>query len=67
MPKARTPFNIRLRSDLLADLRIVALYTPATMTSAIEDALDAHLPPLLDKIGCNTQKLDRRIQAARET
>ena len=67
MSTARTPFSIRLRSDLLSDLRIVSLYTPATMTSAIEDALDAHLPPLLDKIGDSTQKMERRVQAAGET
>jgi hypothetical protein len=41
----------------------VAAHTPATMTSAIEDALDAHLPLLLDQI----DKLERRIEAARKT
>jgi len=63
MPMPRTPFSLRLRTDLLVDLHTVAAHTSATMTSAIEAALDAHLPPLLDQI----DKLERRVEAARET
>jgi len=63
MTKNRTPFCIRLRNDLLLDLHTAAAHTPKTMTGVIEDALDAHLPRLLDRI----DRLERRVQAARQT
>jgi len=62
MSTARTPFSIRLRSDLLAPMRAVALYRGITMTSIIEDALEGHLPALMDMAD---KDLDHRADVAR--
>ena len=62
MSTAKTSFHIRLRSDLLASLRAVTVQRPVTMTSIIEDALDAHLPGLMDGLG---EDLERRADVAR--
>jgi hypothetical protein len=46
MPSIKIPFNLRLREDLLADLRSVSIQRNIPMTALIEDALDRYLPAI---------------------
>jgi predicted HicB family RNase H-like nuclease len=46
MDPIKTPFNMRLREDLMADLRSVSIQHNISMTTLIEDALDRYLPAL---------------------
>jgi hypothetical protein len=46
MPPIKIPFNLRLREDLMADIRSVSIQRNISMTALIEDALDRYLPAL---------------------
>ena len=67
MKIGRKLFSIRLREDLLEDLKIVSFFKKTTMTRLIENSLDQYLPPLLqDANKEKTENLVRRVQGARE-
>ena len=63
MKFTRSPFSIRLRADLLEDLKLVSRHRPVTMTGVIEKALESYLPTILSDI---QEDLDRRVQGAGE-
>ena len=63
MKFTRSPFSIRLRADLLEDLKLVSRHRPITMTGVIEKALESYLPTILIDI---QEDLDRRVQGAGE-
>ena len=63
MKFTRSPFSIRLRADLLEDLKLVSRHRPITMTGVIEKALELYLPTILNDI---QEDLDRRVQGAGE-
>ena len=60
----KTPFTIRLRSDLLADIKTVATQDQVTMTNVIEAALDDFLPIRKKNIENKLEKVQKvlRIQ-----
>lgn len=67
MKIGRKLFSIRLREDLLEDLKKVSFFKKTTMTRLIENSLDQYLPPLLqDANKEKTENLVRRVQGARE-
>ena len=67
MKIGRKLFSIRLREDLLEDLKKVTFFKKTTMTRLIENSLDQYLPPLLqDANKEKTENLVRRVQGARE-
>ena len=67
MKIGRKLFSIRLREDLLDDLKTVSFFKKTTMTRLIENSLDQHLPPLLQSATKEkTENLVRRVQGARE-
>ena len=63
MKFTRSPFSIRLRADLLEDLKLVSRHRPNTMTGVIEKALELYLPTILNDI---QEDLDRRVKGAGE-
>ena len=63
MKFTRSPFSIRLRADLLEDLKLVSRHRPITMTGVIEKALELYLPTILNDI---QEDLDRRVKGAGE-
>ena len=63
MKFTRSPFSIRLRADLLEDLKLVSRHRPITMTGVIEKALELYLPTILNDI---QEDLDRRVKGAWE-
>jgi len=63
MKFTRSPFSIRLRADLLEDLKLVSRHRPITMTGVIEKALESYLPTILSDI---QEDLDRRVKGAGE-
>ena len=63
MKFTRSPFSIRLRADLLEDLKLVSRHRPVTMTGVIEKALESYLPTILIDI---QEDLDRRVKGAGE-
>ena len=60
----KIPFTIRLRSDLLADMKTVASQDQVTMTNVIEAALDDFLPIRKKNIENKLEKVQKvlRIQ-----
>ena len=46
MTPIKIPFNLRIREDLMADLRSVSIQRKVPMTALIEDALDCYLPAI---------------------
>ena len=67
MKIGRKLFSIRLREDLLEDLKKVSFFKKTTMTRLIENSLDQYLPPLLqDANKEKTENLVQRVQGARE-
>ena len=67
MKIGRKLFSIRLREDLLEDLKKVSFFKKTTMTRLIENSLDQYLPPLLqDANKEKTENLVRRVLGARE-
>ena len=67
MKIGRKLFSIRLREDLLEDLKKVSFFKKTTMPRLIENSLDQYLPPLLqDANKEKTENLVRRVQGARE-
>ena len=67
MKIGRKLFSIRLREDLLEDLKKVSFFKKTTMTRLIENSLDQYLHPLLqDANKEKTENLVRRVQGARE-
>ena len=63
MKFTRSPFSIRLRADLLEDLKLVSRHRPITMTGVIEKALELYLPTILNDI---QEDLARRVKGAGE-
>ena len=63
MKFTRSPFSIRLRADLLEDLKLVSRHRPITMTGVIEKALELYLPTILNDI---QEDLDRCVKGAGE-
>tara|TARA_R110002012_G_scaffold48826_2_gene126764 strand:+ start:677 stop:883 length:207 start_codon:yes stop_codon:yes gene_type:complete len=67
MKIGRKLFSIRLREDLLDDLKTVSFFKKTTMTRLIENSLDQYLPPLLQSATKEkTENLVRRVQGAGE-
>jgi predicted transcriptional regulator len=60
----KNPFTLRLRDDLLEDLRRCSTHLHVSMTTIIEDALDQTLPVLKDEVTAQIE-LDRQADAAR--
>tara|TARA_R110000824_G_scaffold84978_2_gene211505 strand:+ start:635 stop:826 length:192 start_codon:yes stop_codon:yes gene_type:complete len=60
----KNPFTLRLRDDLLEDLRRCSTHLHVSMTNIIEDALDQTLPVLKDEVAAQIE-LDRQADAAR--
>jgi len=60
MAPTKTSFHIKLRSDLLDHLRIVAARDGVTMTSVIEGALEDRFAGVVDTV----RDLERKLAAA---
>lgn len=60
MAPTKTSFHIKLRSDLLDHLRIVAERDGVTMTSVIEGALEDRFAGVVDTV----RDLERKLAAA---
>ena len=60
MTPTKTSFHVKLRSDLLDRLRIVADRNAVTMTSVIEVALENHFAAVAD----TARELEQKLAAA---
>ena len=55
----KSPYFLRLRADLLQDLRMVSVTKDVTVTSIIEEALDHHLPSIIKSIVASPDDMPR--------